>query len=1052
MNLSVRSIFTITVTFLMCSAATVLTGENYDESLYKALKYRNIGPFRGGRSAAVAGIPGNDRVAYFGGTGGGVWETKSGGSNWKNISDGFFGGSIGAVAVSEWDPNVIYVGGGEVTVRGNVSHGDGVWKSTDAGKTWKHMGLKDSQRIPRIRIHPRNPDLVYVSALGHLFGPNKERGVFRSKNGGKTWEKVLYVSDEVGACDLVLDPNNPRIIYASMWRIKRTPYSLSSGGEGSGLWKSTDGGDTWTEITRNEGLPEGNVGIIGVAISPLNSERIWALIENREGGLFRSDDGGETWTKTTSDNNLRQRAWYYTRIYADTQSEDVLYVLNVQFWRSKDGGKTFNSIRTPHGDHHDLWVDPLDAQHLIIADDGGGQISFDAGATWSTYHNQPTAQFYRADVDNQFPYRVYAGQQDNSTVAIASRTMGGGITERDYYSVGGGESAHVAPHPENSNIVYAGSYSGYLTRYNHTTGERRNITVFPDNPMGHGVKDMKYRFQWNFPIEFDPHDPNTLYVGSQHLHKTTNEGQSWKVISPDLTTNTVSMQDQSGGPITKDDTGVEYYCTIFVITPSPHEKGVIWIGTDDGKVHITRDGGETWKDVTPSNMPEWSMVNSIDQSPHDPSTAYMAATRYKLDDFKPYLYRTTNYGKSWKLITTGIAKDAYTRVVREDPTRKGLLYAGTETGLYISFDDGKNWKPFQLNLPIVPVTDLLVKEKDLVVATQGRAFWVLDDLTPLYQLSGKVSGAKAHLFDPRDTHRLPGGGGWGGPSPNSGANPPNGVMTFFTLSEELGEDGEFTLEYLESDGDVIKTFTNKKDEKSSEPTAETKKGMNRFVWNMRYPDAKKVPGAVMWGGTHIGPKAVPGEYQVRMTVNGKSQTQSFKILKDPRISTTQADFQAQFDLLMEIRDRTSEINQKVITIRSIKSQVKTLADLMEKSGFENENIVTVGKELSKKLSTIEEELIQVKSKSRQDPLNYPIKLDNKIAALVRVVSSVDAKPTAQSHQVLGDLVAQAESHYTQLDQVLNNDLLQFNEMVSKAEIPAVMIGSEDPKLIWPKER
>ena len=692
---------------------------------------------------------------------------------------------MGAVTVSEWDPNVIYVGGGEVTVRGNVSHGNGVWKSTDAGKTWKHVGLKDSRRIPRIRVHPRNPDLVYVAALGHLFGPNEERGVFRSKDGGETWEKVLYINDEVGACDLILDPNNPRIIFATTWRIKRTPYSLESGGEGSGMWKSTDGGDTWTEITRNKGLPEGMMGIIGVTISPLNSNRMWTLIENQKGGLFRSDDGGETWIKTSSDNNLRQRAWYYTRIYADTENEDLVYVLNVSFWRSKDGGKTFSRIRTPHGDHHDLWIDPMDAKHLIIADDGGGQVSFDAGATWSTYHNQPTAQFYRVDVDNQFPYRVYAGQQDNSTVSIASRTMGGSITERDFHAVGGGESAHVAPHPNNPNIVYAGSYSGFLTRYDHTTGERRNITVYPDNPMGHGVKDMKYRFQWNFPIEFDPFDSDVLYVGSQHLHRSMDEGESWEVISPDLSTNTVSMQDESGGPITKDDTGVEYYCTVFVITPSTHKKGIIWIGTDDGRVHITKNGGKLWTDITPKNMPKWGMVNSIDQSPHDPATAYMAMSRYKSDDFKPYLFKTNNYGKSWKMISKGIPNDAFTRVVREDPGRKGLLYAGTETGIYISFDDGKNWQSFQLNLPIVPITDLAVKENDLVVGTQGRSFWIMDDLTPLHQLSDTIASANSHLYRPRDTYRLPGGGGWGGPSPTWGANPPNGVMTFYYFDEEV---------------------------------------------------------------------------------------------------------------------------------------------------------------------------------------------------------------------------------------------------------------------------
>jgi len=1033
-NILTKSILFGLITFTFLGAT-----ERFKEELFKAMKYRNIGPFRGGRSAAVTGVPGDKFIAYFGGTGGGVWNTKNGGQTWNNLSDGYYGGSIGAVTVSEWDSNVIYVGGGEVTVRGNVSHGNGVWKSTDAGKTWKFKGLKDSHRIPRIRIHPRNPDLVYVAALGHLSGPNDERGVYRSKDGGDNWEKVLFINDEVGACDLILDPNNPRIIYASTWRIKRTPYSLESGGQGSGLWKSTDGGDTWEDITKSKGLPEGMVGIIGVTISPLNSDRVWALIESKKGGLFRSDDGGETWKKTSSDNNLRQRAWYYTRIYADTENEDILYVLNVQFWRSKDGGKTFNSIRTPHGDHHDLWIDPMDSKHLIIADDGGGQVSFDAGATWSTYHNQPTAQFYRADVDNQFPYRVYAGQQDNSTVSIASRTTGGGITERDYYSVGGGESAHVAPHPDDPNIVYAGSYSGFLTRYNHVTGERRNITVYPENPMGHGVKDMKYRFQWNFPIEFDPHDANTLYVGSQHLHKSTDEGESWELISPDLTTNTLAMQDESGGPITKDDTGVEYYCTIFVITPSHQEKGVIWIGTDDGKVHITKNGGKSWTDITPNNMPKWGMVNSIDQSPHNPGTAYMAVTRYKLDDFKPYLFKTDNYGKSWKLISRGIPEDAFTRVIREDPMKKGLLYAGTETGVYVSFDDGKNWQSFQLNLPIVPVTDLVVKENDLVVATQGRSFWILDDLTPLHQLTNKVAGSTSHMFKPRDTYRLPGGGGWGGPSPTWGANPPNGVMAFYYLKEALGKDDKFKLEFMESDGDVIKTFSNKKDRKNPSPVAETKKGMNRFVWDMRYPDAKKVPNAVMWGGRHIGPKAVPGEYKVKVTLNGKSQTQSFNILKDPRINTTQSDFQDQFDLLMDIRNRTTEINEKILTIRSIKDQINTLTGLMKESGFKDENVTKAGKELVKSLSTIEERLIQVKSKSRQDPLNYPIRLDNKIAALVGVVSSVDARPTAQSYDVLEDLVAQAQVHYKILNKVLTNDLYKFNNMVSEAAVPAVMI-------------
>jgi len=671
------------------------TAQENSEELYSALEYRLIGPFRGGRSAAVTGVPGKPNLFYFGAAGGGVWKTTNGGRDWSNISDGYFGGSIGAIEVAKSDPNVMYVGGGEKTVRGNVSSGYGVWKTEDGGKTWTPAGLKDSRHVPRIVIHPKDYNVVYAAVLGNIYKSTEERGVYKSMDGGKNWKKVLFSNASAGAVDLIMDPNNPRILYASTWNVQRTPYSLSSGGEGSALWKSTDSGETWQEISQNDGFPKDTLGIIGVTVSPVNSERVWAIVENKEkGGVYRSDDAGETWKLMNDERNLRQRAWYYTRIYADSENEDKVYVLNVNYHTSTDGGKTYSSANAPHGDHHDLWIAPGDSQRMIMGDDGGAQITYDGGETWSTYHNQPTSQFYRVTTDNSFPYRIYAAQQDNSTVRIKHRTEGGSIGEGDWESTAGGESAHIAVDPENPEIVYGGSYDGFLTRYNHETGTVRSISVWPDNPMGHGAENLKYRFQWNFPIFFSPHDPNKLYTASNHLHMTTNEGESWKEISPDLTRNDKSKQKSSGGPITQDNTSVEYYSTIFAAAESPVKEGLLWTGSDDGLVHVSRDGGENWENVTPKGMPEWMMINSIEPSAFDAGTAYIAGTRYKLGDFTPYLYKTTNFGKSWKKITKGIPSEHFTRVVREDPGMQGLLYTGTETGMYISFDDGANWKAF----------------------------------------------------------------------------------------------------------------------------------------------------------------------------------------------------------------------------------------------------------------------------------------------------------------------------------------------------------------------
>ncbi|MGB8510771.1 MAG: hypothetical protein WCD76_20535, partial [Pyrinomonadaceae bacterium] len=785
-----------------------------EKNPFKPLAYRQIGPFRGGRVSAVAGVAGQPMVYYFGATGGGVWKTTDGGATWEPVSDATFKtGSVGAVAVADSDPNVVYVGMGEETLRGNVSHGDGVYKSTDAGRTWKKSGLEDTRHIARVRVHPKNPDLVYVAAIGHAFGANTERGVFRSKDGGRTWEKILYRGDKAGAVDLVLDATNPNIMYAALWEVVRKPWTFESGGPTSGIFKSTDGGDTWTELTRNAGLPRGLVGRVGITVSPANPDRLWAIIEAEDGGVFRSDNAGKTWTRVNEQRNLRQRAWYYSRIYADPQNAESVYVLNTGFYRSNDGGRTFANISVPHGDNHDLWIAPNDPTRMIESNDGGANVSFNSGRTWSE-QDQPTAQFYRVALDTDFPYHIYGAQQDNSTVKIASRTGDFGIDRADWYDVGGGESGWLAPSPKDSDIVYAGSYGGYLTRYDHRTRQLREVNVYPDNPMGHAPSDLKYRFQWNYPILFSPHDASsagTLYAAGNILFRSTNEGQSWEAISPDLTRNDKSKQISAGGPITKDNTSIEYYDTIFTVMESPVSKGTIWTGSDDGLVQVTRDAGKTWSNVTPQGIPDFIQINSIEASPHDDAVAYVAATMYKSDDFRPYLYKTGDYGKTWTKITTGIPDGAFTRVIREDPNRRGLLYAGTETGMYVSFDDGAHWQAFQLNLPVVPITDLAIhkRDRDLVVATQGRGFWVLDDLPVVQQMSEamRAGQGEAVLLKPEDAYRFQ---GISVPLPATatlGQNPTAGVVVYYYLKNRPATD--LTLEFLDTSGKSIRKFTAK---------------------------------------------------------------------------------------------------------------------------------------------------------------------------------------------------------------------------------------------------
>ena len=1026
------------------------TGKTGPAGGLSALKLRQIGPFRGGRVDAVEGVPGEPLVYYFGGTGGGVFKTTDGGHVWTPITDGQIRfGSIGSIAVADSDHNVIFVGTGESAIRGNASHGDGVYKSVDAGKTWTHVGLEDTEQIGQIRVDPRDPNLVYVAALGHMAGPNAERGVFRSKDGGKTWQKVLFKSDKAGAIDLAMDARNPRVLYASFWEVVRKPWTFESGGPDSGIWKSTDGGDTWTELTHNPGLPKGVLGRIGVTVSPANPERVWALIEAQEGGIFRSDDGGKTWAKENGDNSIKQRAWYYSQVFADPKNENTVYAVNTALFRSTDGGKTFTTIRNQHGDNHDMWIAPEDPNRFIESDDGGAQISFDGGKSWSTEDNQPTAQFYRVSVDNDFPFHIYGAQQDNSTVAIVNRSNSGAITTSDWHDVGGGESGWVVADPLNSNFVYAGSYDGLLTRFDTKTGSERNINAWPDNPMGSGVEAMKYRFQWSFPLLFSPHNPKRLYAGANVLLATTDEGQHWTVMSPDLTRNDKSKQGPSGGPITKDNTAVEYYDTIFTIDESPVKAGVIWVGSDDGLIHVTQDDGKSWQNVTPKEMPEWIRINCIAASPFDAGTAYVAATMYLSDDFHPFLYKTTDYGKSWTKIVSGIPADDFTRAIRPDPNQKGLVFAGTESHLYISYDDGGTWLPFQLNLPAVPVTDIAFqKQQDaMVLATQGRSFYVLDDMPLVRTLNPakfeRTSDVK--LFPVKQAIRIAGGGwGGGGHDPTAGQNPANGATIYYYLKSK--PEGEVKLRFLTASGKLIREVSSKPKPEQEKPDPEdeerhrsqlapTEAGLNRYVWDLRYDDATGFPGLLMWDGSLRGPMAAPGEYKVELVAGGKTESANFTVVKDPRAPTTPEDFDKQLELALKIRDRVSEANSSVVGIRAAEEQLKPYLT------NSNERVKASAKQLTDELTTIEESIYQTKLKADEDALNFPIKLNNKLASVENVVEETDVAPTAQSYQVYDDLSAQLQVQLDHLHQVETTGIEQFNKLVRDENIPAVSVAA-----------
>lgn len=1032
------------------------------KDLYNALSWRNIGPFRGGRSLAVAGVAGNPLIYYFGATGGGVWKTIDGGNNWISVSDSTFrSSSVGAVTVAPSDPNVVYVGMGEADIRSNISFGDGMYKSADAGKTWKKLGCESADAIANIEVHPSNPDVVFVSALGNPFFPNKERGVYRSRDGGKNWGLVLSKNDSTGAACVRLDPNNPRIVYASLWQAYRNGFSMSSGGSGSGLYKSVDGGDSWICLNEKPGMPTGILGKIGIAVSPANSQRIYALIENKKGGLYRSDDGGEHWSLVNEDKNLWQRPWYYNHVAADPKNENGLIILNVNAWKSFDGGKTFKPVPVRHGDTHDIWINPENPENFIIGDDGGAEVTFNGGETF-TELDIPTAQFYHVSLDNDFPYNVYGAQQDNSSIRIASRTSGYSIGPDSWFAVAGGEAGYIQADPLNSSITYGGEYDGSLTRYDKKTEQYRDISPYPESNIGSPASAKKYRFQWTYPIVFSPHDPGRIYVTSQQVHLTLDGGHSWEIISPDLTRNDPKTTGETGGPITLDMTGAEVYATIFTFAESAAEQGVLWTGSDDGLVHVSTDNGKNWSNVsipTPQ-LPEFSLISLIHPSDHAKGKVYLAANKYMFGDRSPYLFKSADYGKTWTKITGGIPADEYCRVVREDPNKAGLLYAGTERGIYVSFNDGESWQNLNLNLPLTPIRDLQVqkREKDLVVATHGRSFWILDDITPLYEIKDGLVKADIHLFKPRPAYRMQGFQVAG--LPDEGTNAPNGLIVRYYCKTSPA--GEVRLEFLTDQGDTIISYSSQKNVKGEPVTASkdfypdrkvelpgiltAKAGMNSFVWNLRYPNATAVEGTnVMWAGSGIGAKAVPGRYRVRLVIDKKIVAEEpFEILKDPRLEVSDADLKEQFDLIQKINRKVSDAHTAVNQIRKVRSQVNAYIGSVRDTALAG-RMKEMTKAMLENFDRLESTLMNVKAKAPQDVLAYPIRLNDKMAGLGSNVASAESRPTANAYVVYADLAAKIDRAVFEVREISEKEVAGFNEFVKKEQIPAIIIDKGSGK-------
>jgi photosystem II stability/assembly factor-like uncharacterized protein len=1027
--------------------------ENHEDPQFKAMKYRLIGPFRGGRSLTASGIPGDPTTYYFGATGGGVWKTTDAGMTWDPVFDKESASAIGSVAVAPSDPNVVYVGTGEGCIRGNAAQGDGVYKTVDGGKTWENVGLQDSRAIGKLIVDPQDSKVVFVAALGHPFGPNSERGIFRTTDGGKTWQKVLYKDENTGGIDVAFDPHNSHILFATLWQARRSPWGLSSGGPGSGIYRSLDGGSTW-KLLEAHGLPKGPYGRIGVTVAA-NSDRVYALIEAHEGGLYRSDDGGDTWQLVNNDFALWQRSFYYMHITADPQDASTVYIADVDFYRSTDAGRTFNKVKAPHGDNHGVWIDPKNNKRMIVSNDGGVTISVDGGKTWSREDNQPTGQFYHVITDDRTPYYVYGSQQDSGSVAITSRSDDGSIGRADWYSVGGGEAGYIAPYPPDPNIVYAGEYQGVITRFDKHDGEVKDIAEQPEISDGGGAAILEHRFQWTAPILISPHDPNVLYHGGERLFRTTDGGMHWEAISPDLTRNDKSKQVVSGGAIEKDDSGTEYYDTIFDIAESPITRGVIWVGTDDGLVQITRDDGKNWTNVTPKDLPDWSRISQIDASPYDAGTAYVAVDRHQNDDLSPWIYKTNDFGKTWTKCVQGIPDNVFVRAVREDPVRRGLLYAGTERGVYVSFDDGANWRSLQLNLPTTPVHDLIVKGDDLVLATHGRAFWILDDISPLRQYQSQIADEALHLYTPATATRYQNPSDQPSKPVRVGLNPPPGAIIYYWLKDK--PKGEVTVEILDSKGVLVRKYSSSQTQPLDEPRdPEDKKpekqvtpdaGLNGLVWDLRYEPAHYVPGYYLWEykDGSLGPLAMPGKYEVRVTAEGKTETAPFEIKLDPRVQVSRADLQEQFDLLMQIRDELSRVYDSINQIQDVRSQV----DGMQKRLPENDStkpVLAAASTLDGHLLEVRDELIQINNTSNEASLAYPQRVDDKLAGLaIAVGGGTDSAPTAAEYRIFEQLKKQSEDGIARWADLQRTDLAALQKMTAEQNIQAIVVPAGEDK-------